>query len=385
MGDNPLEQRAGSPAIEISEQLKNTLRDELSVACLSDRVDLSALAKLIEHARQNPGEKRVIADFLRDRFGKRVANLVESSRDYIQGLELLQDDLKSKVGQADGRTSEVTLMENPTLKHLVAIYELLGSEPSRLVKAFNLSEISPADEFRPRKEGDVIKVEMIRDKAVVTIEMHFDSNAGSASIKRAFYLTPERNQKASMLTADHENLDLPASMQGRDIGKELLKRSLDEYDELGIDRIVLIADCFVGAYAWAKYGFGWKKDWKEDRGDQYFVVQNAAAKALAVLKGLDTKAAEEARTQYQDFENNPEAVTPQHLAEAARDIQVVVRKSGEIILAESGQPETGDSKPMHLGKAAMLGLSWHGEMRTSLLGGKKTRGREMLEAYLSSK
>ena len=44
-------------------------------------------------------------------------------------------------------------------------------------------------------------------------------------------------------------------VQGHDIGKKLFASSLDLYDHMGVERIETYANCDIGGYAWARYGF----------------------------------------------------------------------------------------------------------------------------------
>tara|TARA_R110000868_G_scaffold391271_1_gene661212 strand:- start:1013 stop:2470 length:1458 start_codon:yes stop_codon:yes gene_type:complete len=57
------------------------------------------------------------------------------------------------------------------------------------------------------------------------------------------------------MVAHHSILQLDKSAQGSGAGKEILKKSIELYKKIGVQKVVLSANIDVGGYAWAKYGF----------------------------------------------------------------------------------------------------------------------------------
>ncbi len=53
----------------------------------------------------------------------------------------------------------------------------------------------------------------------------------------------------------HDYFVVPKELQGRGIGKDMLKAFYDEYQNMGVERITLKANMDIGGYAWARYGF----------------------------------------------------------------------------------------------------------------------------------
>jgi GNAT superfamily N-acetyltransferase len=69
------------------------------------------------------------------------------------------------------------------------------------------------------------------------------------SIKRIFY------RKRDRLIVDHTLFTVMDDFQGQNIGKDLMRAQLREYDRLGVHEVKAHANVDVGGYAWARYGF----------------------------------------------------------------------------------------------------------------------------------
>jgi GNAT superfamily N-acetyltransferase len=63
------------------------------------------------------------------------------------------------------------------------------------------------------------------------------------------WIMPDRKE------AEQKSFELDEAHQGSGIGKKLLAGNVAMYQKLGIEKVGLIANSEVGAYAWAKYGF----------------------------------------------------------------------------------------------------------------------------------
>ncbi|MDA7514243.1 hypothetical protein N8508_00480 [bacterium] len=64
-----------------------------------------------------------------------------------------------------------------------------------------------------------------------------------------------RNIEPKYKSATHESFHLDEYLQGKGIGKEIMKVEFEEYQKSGITKVELQANSDVGGYAWARYGF----------------------------------------------------------------------------------------------------------------------------------
>ena len=96
-----------------------------------------------------------------------------------------------------------------------------------------------------QKFGDGVRVQWRVGEA-------FGKDAGI--IERQFYRDPSTGD----LLVEHESMRLPASMQNKGIGKDVLREQIAFYDKLGVTKVRLHANIDVGGYAWARAG--WKPE-----------------------------------------------------------------------------------------------------------------------------
>lgn len=74
-----------------------------------------------------------------------------------------------------------------------------------------------------------------------------------------------RNIEVKWKRAEHESFHMDEYLQGKNIGKKILKAEFEAYQKAGIEKVELHANSQVGGYAWARYGF---------KADVDFVEQN---------------------------------------------------------------------------------------------------------------
>lgn len=353
--------------------------------CFGEEVQFDDLRDLLAYSEKDPVAKKVVEQALEKRLGSnQAARLLEGGPEFLSSLAELQKNLKFRVGARPGEPgSGVALLERAGLKSLLTIHETLGVEPQRLVQAFELGALSPEDHMELLPEQK--RLIYIRNEGEVTVFLRYAENKGE--ITRTFKKVPGPRPGETRLVVDHVKFELDDGIKGKGIGKEVLRRSLEEYDRLGVDEIKLHANIDVGGYAWAKYGFGW--DMPEELVTTTVLrIASRAEEGLdrLVKVGLfspDDPEVQAAREEYAKFKNDPASVTPQDLAEAARDLRFVFVKEGRRFYRADDPKVKGKGRQMHLGQAAMMGSDWQGAMKISKgPGGEKTRERQLLETYL---
>jgi hypothetical protein len=68
------------------------------------------------------------------------------------------------------------------------------------------------------------------------------------------------------LMAYHDSFVIEGEGKGAGIGKAVLKAQFDEYERMGVNRVVVHANIDVGGYAWARFGFvPTKRSWNDLR------------------------------------------------------------------------------------------------------------------------
>jgi GNAT superfamily N-acetyltransferase len=131
----------------------------------------------------------------------------------------------------------------------------------------------------------------------------------------------------------HGYFQLSSGRQGQDLGKELLAKSVEVYDQIGVGSVSLYAGLDVGGYAWAKYGF---KPESEQAAKRLFDTVRGRLDELDVPNGV-RRSVERLLS-----DNRPEAIW------ALSDLNGVT-------VEEYDGPTT-------LGKALLLGTSWPGTL-----------------------
>lgn len=142
--------------------------------------------------------------------------------------------------------------------------------------------------------------------------------------------------------AHHSMFTLENWAQGADLGKPLLRNSVDMWRKLGLKELSTTANIDVGGYAWAKYGYkptasGW---------DRLQMELHDRLRSLAT----DPDVPKDLLALAQKFASSS---NPQALWDLA-DMQQVV--SGKAL---------GHKGPEKLGKQLLLGTTWDGELQFS--------------------
>ncbi len=131
----------------------------------------------------------------------------------------------------------------------------------------------------------------------------------------------------------HDLLKLQPEFQDKNLAKELLSRSVEVYDQIGIEKVTLTAGLTVGGYAWAKYGF--KPDSPEETWELWDQVQSnledlsLSARTRNLVSGLLRS-------------DDPKTVW-------------TLSDLGQQVEDEYGEETT-------LGKALLMGTAWCGEL-----------------------
>jgi hypothetical protein len=105
--------------------------------------------------------------------------------------------------------------------------------------------------FKPGEIENVRAIYSVNGKEITTeLRMHVkssDGHLGSLSMDRVIDLNTK--------TVGHTLFSLSGAVQNGGVGKKLFDASLDLYDHMGIKNLKVHANCDVGGYAWARYGF----------------------------------------------------------------------------------------------------------------------------------
>lgn len=148
---------------------------------------------------------------------------------------------------------------------------------------------------------------------------------------RKFY--QEQSGSEMEQVAYHDLFRLAPEYQGQGVAKTFLRNSIGAYEELGIDRIPMMAAKTVGGYAWARYGWQLSDYAMENRQLEQQVEQR-----LEALK-LDSET-----------------------EEMVQNILDVDHPKKVWALSDLRQPVTKNGKETTLGKALLLGTHWKGTL-----------------------
>lgn len=154
-----------------------------------------------------------------------------------------------------------------------------------------------------------------------------------------------KNLKTGELCIHHASFEVESESQNKGIAKKYLSRHFAMYKKMGVKRVSLTANCDVGAYAWAKYGFTpTLESWKtlQDSMNDRFFRNSLVDISNPELKDL---ASEELRKICKD--NNPKAIW--NLANLTMP-------------AMSKRQYSSIKFNTTLGKAMLLGYDWDGQI-----------------------
>lgn len=138
----------------------------------------------------------------------------------------------------------------------------------------------------------------------------------------------------------HSYFHLSSAYQGKDISRVLMKQQIPVYQDLGYNKVKVHANIDVGAYTWARYGFVPElNSWSSLR--------------AGIADKLDRLAA--------SGKVNPRAYTQVKGLLESRDPRTIWN------IADIREPFSDPQKPKTntLGKALLLGSSWHGSLDLS--------------------
>lgn len=102
----------------------------------------------------------------------------------------------------------------------------------------------------------------------------FNKDGEKGELRRVFFYNTTTGEKC----VNHSRFVLPKTCQKKGISKEVFKYQLEQYENIGIDRIYVTANKEVGSYCWAKYGFMANKNEIE------FIVENKFKEGLITEK-----------------------------------------------------------------------------------------------------
>lgn len=364
------------------EFVKNTLEKNLT----QPQFNSAEFNDLVEHAMGDPELLPHIQKALEKYVGEDLSRQLIEDASYRAELIDLQEALEERIaGNESNPESGAPLMEHANIAELIRVHDIFGSNPGAMADAFNMAGIRPELGLSIQE-----KPVLVADGINVSMEMIFTTPEGEEClIRREFFKKVKRNGEVELIV-NHDYFELPNSLQGDGLGKELLKKSLEQYDEIGVDAITLQANIAVGGYAWAKYGVGWDLDIAKSiagSAENYIsnVISDIHEKALNTISALGLENSPEATAllaTYQSMEHNAAGVTPQDLAELGKEITVVIAENGAIY-SESDPNAPSNSRKMSIGKYAMLGADWMGKITIKAdQDGAIGPNREIFESYL---
>lgn len=167
--------------------------------------------------------------------------------------------------------------------------------------------------------------------------------------------------------AAHTALVVDRGLRGVGIGTELFASSLRLYDELGIERVLLMAGFDLGRWHWARLGFDFARIESQAQ-----VI--AHARRVIDQLSLDVLVTDDASPAEIEGLRSSSSVTLRQAAMASDT------SDRERVLIEAGKNGIGLDDAMPLGKALLLtGPAWHGELFVH------GAGRAVADAYIAAR
>jgi len=156
----------------------------------------------------------------------------------------------------------------------------------------------PASHFEDLLSGAGLKATLgdarvKREAFTMSFDLHDETGAKAGRVFRHF----QRNRK-NELVAYHQVLYLNEDQQGKGYGKAMLKKSLSEYEKMGVDRIEVHA-VDKGAYVWAALGYKIDDPEVESKWNKW-----------AAKNGIPERAA---RTMFEDQIDTPGGIAALHV------------------------------------------------------------------------
>ncbi|MFH0928656.1 MAG: hypothetical protein V1821_04255 [bacterium] len=349
-----------------SEELEKYLSNTILSACGLVEVDVASLERIVEYSKVSPEVQAIVKGTIIARYGRKYGGMiVNAGSKEFQDYQRLAQNLRAT------EPLGVELKKRLNIQELLEIYEILGPEVGTIAKNLDIADVAE-NHFVLKTGTDIVSLSLAETQdTCVQFSFEYDSPEGEVAISRSFYRTPEKTSQPSKLDVWFNLIELPSGLQGQNLGKEIMKRSLAEHDRLGVDCIKLYAGLSMGSYAWARYGFGFDP---EHLAKNREAVKYISDRALWRLNRLIQKGAldsndwrvREVQNTYEEFAKDPDLVTPQMLADACLDIKV---------------------NDVPLSKAVMFGsgAEWYGVLRTSLdESGQPSTQRRVMEDYLKS-
>lgn len=134
------------------------------------------------------------------------------------------------------------------------------------------------------------------------------------------------NKRGTEVWVEHDFFKLDASAQGKGLGSTFNDKATDQYLADGVDRIELYAGMGVGAFAWARAGYRYRRDVEDEPYEQWVddtsYKLRAAVQAAEINRLISAEAAATIRSEIVAVRNaamRGEDVEPAHFAAIGQD------------------------------------------------------------------
>lgn len=378
-------------------------------ALSADDAPLEQLARMVSlaklDARLKAELKTALAENIFQELGDVLAEKLIESPEYINSLEGFKALTDARIGEHGPR-----ILDQKNLLSLIAAKEIFGSPEnlSNIVGAIDLSNYS--DELTIDDDESVVQILSLEiDKTTggfkTSANAKIKYNSDNAVINRDFSVSETRDESGELIrnkTVKHAVFRLPEGMKSQGLAAKMFERALPEYERAGIDQISLHANIDVGGYAWASYGFDWDADETVTQlhcgGDETrFSNMTEAEKSAAFVERIrifceecrnnlskiyvglgfneEAQPLQDILQKFSELILNPEAVTPQAIANFGKNEQLVIYRHPELgyVTADTMRENVAANKSkesdfirFHPGKVALFGSEWYGKMRGEL-------------------
>ncbi|HEV7379364.1 MAG TPA: hypothetical protein VGN64_06195 [Dyadobacter sp.] len=126
-----------------------------------------------------------------------------------------------------------------------------ASNYNTLIKGFDLVTLdSELNEIAQEKGFDWSRKDLFIDKGRVSFTYVGALNSREIYLSRSFAM------QGGALTVNHDYFEIPKSLQGSGMSKQVFRRLYRQYQNAGVRKIKVHANIDIGGYSWARYGFG---------------------------------------------------------------------------------------------------------------------------------
>lgn len=213
-------------------------------------------------------------------------------------------------------------------------------------------------------EGAVMLIDSIKSKLPTgyTLKGTIDADRYGQAMFAAYIRNPrgvsvlklERSFSDNGKTVGHDYFVMKEPLKGTDVGKNIMRHFMDEYERIGVERINVHANIDIGGYVWAKYGFGMYKNSLERLKKEAELVENTSG--LRNYPGLDN-------------------LNKQEKEDLINWVTMAIDKTAEV-----GYYSAHELAITSYGKKLLLGSDWQGQFDM-----KNKDAMRIFKAYLDGK